>query len=529
MSIYHRVARTIMVAFAWACCVLLLAAVAQAGHYDVYILTGQSNSLGTTSLESGYAPGAHPADAETAFFWSNVSGVGSSDPNTIVLYGNSGGNITTLQVQQGNDVNPAFWGPEMGFARTLYDAGRRNVMILKITRGGGGNEYWLPNTGHMYNHIMEQLDLAFGRMAAGDSFDVKGLLYVQGESNGTAAAAAADTRLQLLIDGVQDHINTKYSGGAEQMRTFIGEIAASQSNANRQLTTEKQKALAESDPDIFFVPTRDLPLKSDGIHFGRDAKLEIGARFARAVLGQPIVPDDPTTAVYSADEGGEEIPSPFAQGWTEVGAGPGVALEGVVIDDTRAWRVADDSTTSNPGYRQALSLTEIQELHEKGWIMSLKVQVVRGGGLAFWSLDAGADPGWGVGSGSMTGFLLERLADDSLDVTLWPTNWKMNLGPGSADDFHTLEIEGAPFSTAFKVFIDGAFVTSGTMKTNYMVSGYNNMASFLSGSTGDVGREIAWNRFELRAVPEPSCMLLLIMGGILFARRYNRREAVIAG
>ena len=83
----------------------------QADELDVYILTGQSNSIGTTVQEGeNFGPGTHPADTQTAFFWSNPSAIGSSNPNTIVLHGDSEGMITTLQMQQGNGVSPKFWG-----------------------------------------------------------------------------------------------------------------------------------------------------------------------------------------------------------------------------------------------------------------------------------------------------------------------------------------------------------------------------------------------------------------------------------
>ncbi|MDG2470035.1 MAG: hypothetical protein P8M80_12200 [Pirellulaceae bacterium] len=84
--------------------------------YDVYILTGQSNSLGTTaSSESMPSPGTNPADSTTSLFWSNVNASNNAYPP--VLYGDSGGAITTLQTQQGDGgSNPTFWGPEFGFA-----------------------------------------------------------------------------------------------------------------------------------------------------------------------------------------------------------------------------------------------------------------------------------------------------------------------------------------------------------------------------------------------------------------------------
>jgi hypothetical protein len=498
------------------CVLVVLASAARAGNLDVYILTGQSNALGTTAGETPFDPGSHPADAQTAFFWSNVSTSGSSDPNNIVLYGDSGGDISTLVMQQGLDANPAFWGTEFGLARTLYDAGHSDVMVIKVARGGGGNQYWLPGTGHMYNHIIDEVDAALtAAQLAGNTFDVKGLVYFQGESNGASEAALADVRLRGLIDGLQSHINATFPGTATAMKTVIGEIAASQSNGNRHLTTDLQKSLAASDAAITFVPTGDLPLKSDFLHFGRDEKLEIGRRLANAFLGLPLFSPDPWIARYTADlHSPEVVDRPTVQKWTELGGGAGVTFEGVVDAGTPAWRLSDGSSSSNPGYRHPLTAEDARQMRENGWAMSVEAEVVSGGGLAMWTLDANNDPGWGFGSGTMNGVLLNRVNTDQLEITVYPTNQTFNLGAGSADAFHTIELIAKAESSTFDFLIDGQLRTTGALSTNFMISGYENMASFLSGSTGGTGRDVLWNRFDLHAVPEPPTAVLLALGAI---------------
>ena len=97
--------------------ILAAAQVAAAPPVDVYILTGQSNSLGTTASETNYTPGTHPADSRVRFWWANVSGTPSWPAE---LIDNSGNGFKILQMQQGAYGSPYFWGPEFGFARTLY-------------------------------------------------------------------------------------------------------------------------------------------------------------------------------------------------------------------------------------------------------------------------------------------------------------------------------------------------------------------------------------------------------------------------
>lgn len=269
--------------------------------FNVYILTGQSNSLGTTNLETPFDPGTDPTDVQTDFFWSNVSSSNTVYPP--VVQGDSGGAISTLQVQEG-----PFWGPEFGMARTMFDAGQNDVLIIKASRGGGGNGFWDKtafdgnnNSGHMWGHLRDSVDAGLGVIGGGDTFEVKGLMYLQGESNNSAEAASADTRLSDLINNLKTHINSTYPNATDNMHTVVGEIAASRSNANRIQTTQLQNALAVGDPDITFVPTSDLPLKSDGIHFGRDAKLTIGDRFADVFIG---VSEQPNGVIGDVNQDG---------------------------------------------------------------------------------------------------------------------------------------------------------------------------------------------------------------------------------
>lgn len=270
-----------------------------AEDYSVYILTGQSNSLGTSGLEGGnpadYNPGSSDAYDATSFFWSNVNASNGAYPP--LLYGDSAGAITTLQVQQGDGgANPTFWGPEFGFAQTLADLGHQNVLIIKASRGGGGNGLWDrdtfdvdSNSGHMWGHVTDTVDAALAQLIGqGHTFSVNGLMYLQGESNSTSQAAIAGERLDRFTTNLQTHINSTYSGAADGMQLVVGEIAASQSNTNRQTTDAMQQQLAAGSDAYTYVGTRDLPLKSDNFHFGRDAKLEIGRRFGWAMLGVQV-------------------------------------------------------------------------------------------------------------------------------------------------------------------------------------------------------------------------------------------------
>lgn len=81
---------------------LLLAATSvHAAHLKLFVLTGQSNSLGTTDGDGAEpSPGPDPTDAAVHFYWHNLANAAKS-------LGDSGGVFTTLREQQGASTKAA--------------------------------------------------------------------------------------------------------------------------------------------------------------------------------------------------------------------------------------------------------------------------------------------------------------------------------------------------------------------------------------------------------------------------------------
>lgn len=244
----------------------------------MYVLTGQSNSLGTTAdaSETDTSAGAHPADEHVRFFWSNRStraGEGSA-----VLLGDSGGVFTSLQAQQGEGKNATFWGPEVAFAREVYDSGERDFVIVKASRGGGGNGFWSKDSrdDHMYDHVVGTVRAARNALALDAEVQVAALLYVQGESDSASEAASAGKRLLSLAKNLRRDLPN-----AKNMRVLVGGIAAD--GATRDRVREQQGEVADGDPRMVYFSTLDLREQLyDKLHFDKAAKLEIGRRFATA-------------------------------------------------------------------------------------------------------------------------------------------------------------------------------------------------------------------------------------------------------
>ena len=250
---------------------------------QLFLLTGQSNSLGTTEDpdEKDITPGMDPSDASIPFFWSNRSTRAGDGP--AMLYGNSGGKIVTLRAQQGEGPDPMFWGPEMGFGRSLAAAGRTDFMIVKASRGGGGTGYWLKGNGddHMYRHVVDTALEAVKQLPTGTEFDFVGLLYLQGESDHGAEAAVAGERLLTLAENLRKDLPN-----ATALKVLVSGIVPS--GKNQDIVRAQQSALPALDPRVRYLDNMEWkPRRYDGAHYVKSAKLELGRRLAKMWLGWP--------------------------------------------------------------------------------------------------------------------------------------------------------------------------------------------------------------------------------------------------
>lgn len=286
-------------------------------HLKVFVLTGQSNSLGTLGATDATmlrdAPGSHPVEQNMAvpFFWDNTT---DGTPAGDALLGDSGGVWVDLGPQTGGAYanNDDHWGPEIGFSRMLWNAGYRDFGVVKASRGGGGNAYWMKGAAddHMYVQVTNAVNAAMATLPAGyDTYEIVGLLYIQGESNDATEAAVADTRFAgLLMNLETDLMNSTNLAGV------FGEIGGG-STTYRDQTRTLQKALAVSRGDIGYASSVGTVQQADGLHYTADSQLLLGERMAAEMIGTGALGIEPMPA------------------WTNL----------------HAWYVADNATQPSPG------------------------------------------------------------------------------------------------------------------------------------------------------------------------------------
>ncbi|MSU59008.1 MAG: hypothetical protein EXS35_12725 [Pedosphaera sp.] len=291
--------RNRFVAFFALLCLLLAVSSASAKTLRLFILTGQSNSLGTPTTNTEAIMvlprvGSQSSEQFTnvPFFYDNTA---DGTPAGDVGLGDSGGGWTNVCLQKGGyfTYSADHWGPEVGFARLLWDAGYRDFGIVKASRGGGGNSFWNKTNAdhHMYDKVVSTVSNAVLALPPGyTNHQIVGLLYLQGESNGTTEANEADIRFSMLMTNLQTQL-TNASG----MKAVFGQIA-SDGSGNRLTTTQKQLALAAARADIGFAQSTGLTVHNVdwiSVHYDADSLIIIGERMASEAMTLGVLPELP--------------------------------------------------------------------------------------------------------------------------------------------------------------------------------------------------------------------------------------------
>ncbi len=326
---------------------VLLAASVPAEHHRLFVLTGQSNSLGTTNGgEPDVSPGADAADARVRFFWHNVAGADPDDDGATNVQEFQSG-TDPLVADQGPDVTlPVFlltgggnargtpaattlhplppghhpaeqpggpwfhdgsgwttlaaaadgsFGPEIAFARLLWDAGWRAFGIVKSTTTGGGNSLWDKGgpDDSAYQNLAATATAAAASPPPGiDGIEFRALLCVQGEHNDAAEADAADTRFADLLENLRGDLPN-----AAAMHGILGEIAGA--GADRDTTRARHAALAAARPDVGLARATGLAVHNEdglAIHYDADGLFVLGARLAAEALAMAPAESRPLPA-----------------------------------------------------------------------------------------------------------------------------------------------------------------------------------------------------------------------------------------
>ncbi len=191
--------------------------------------------------------------------------------------------------QYGNFAQPnGGFGPEIGFARTLLaQSPNRKVAIVKAAFSGTNvSSDWTapskanPKGGPCFASMMEEVERAKAEAKReGMELRLRGFLWVQGESDANADAAAKYTdRLSAMVTVMRSHwkspklpvllaVNTRFLEGRNQ---FMSKIVESQKQVAKRVSPAK------------YVDTSKASI-ANPVHFDAAGTLEVGRLFAKAL------------------------------------------------------------------------------------------------------------------------------------------------------------------------------------------------------------------------------------------------------
>ncbi len=259
----------------------------------IYILTGQSNSQGAV-----YNNPASPEQLATydsdAIMWNGNFISYTANPPTVV----STTQWTDVQPQEPTYTNLCM-GPEYGFSYMMEKFADNGIIssvdqlgILKASLNGGGNKYWVKGSA-TYNTILNTAETALTKAIADGytNITIDGLLYLQGESDGSDASYAGERYLAFktnLSNDLKAWLATQGQDAQNAItinfedNTVLGQPSQASGDTNTQ-----QQSIAGTNTDkngIGYLYTSDLGgsmrASASTIHFGGSAQLVIGARYA---------------------------------------------------------------------------------------------------------------------------------------------------------------------------------------------------------------------------------------------------------
>ncbi len=310
-------------------CGLCCDAIGASSVNHVYILTGQSNSLGAVK--------GSPAGEEQLEHYKSTGKLwnGNMKRDTGECFESSPEWVPAApQLPEYN--GGLCMGPEYGFCsmmerRSWHNGKGGQVCVIKASLDGGGNSCWLPNSPG-YKSVLNTVKKALAALKG--KVQVHELLYLQGESDkGDEITEAPKRFLSLLSRLAKDSKQTALK------RAVVGQCATWSGREEQQAgktTAQLMEAMAGKNKNIGWVRTRDLPkiTKGDsmGVHYNGAAQLVIGARYAYAAA---LLEKLPLPGAVRNDDPAASLESPGA--WFKDGtAGKEGAKEELLIWDIAA-------------------------------------------------------------------------------------------------------------------------------------------------------------------------------------------------
>ena len=232
----------------------------QEGPPPVFVLAGQSN------MDGGGVVDDIPAELK--------------GPHSDVLFARFWG--TELKPLEPAKLGKSF-GPEVAFGAEMARALKRPVGLVKLSSGGTSIEqHWNPTTYDKEKHVGELykrlVDYVRGIQAKQKSVKVAGMIWMQGEADALYHSKTVEQyrdKLEALIDGCRKEF------GNESLFFVCGRVNPPGGKYTKQVREAQETAKRKN---YAFIDCDDLEKHEDKLHYNTKGQVELGRRFAKAML-----------------------------------------------------------------------------------------------------------------------------------------------------------------------------------------------------------------------------------------------------
>lgn len=162
---------------------------------DVFMIAGQSNAAYTFRAVPSEANPICPKGV-AYYFGDDVSPVTYDNWDGDAEYG--------IHDMVNADGTAHIGGLEQGFAATYYKLTGHKICIINTAVSGSKIIEWYPSTGYCYVWAQEVFTKAMSKISETYNPDVKGLIWLQGESNPTWQVQAYKNRFMTMFN-TMDH------------------------------------------------------------------------------------------------------------------------------------------------------------------------------------------------------------------------------------------------------------------------------------------------------------------------------------
>ena len=180
--------------------------------------------------------------------------------------------------------SPKF-GPEIGFATEMLRASQQQkIAIIKASEGGTNlRSDWQPGVaedpagqGPCYRNFVETIKLATDQLTKeGHTYEIRAMLWHQGESDSKAAPKIHQERLTNLIARVRSDCKIP------ELPVVLGQVF---DNGKRDKVRTAIQATAEAVDHVSLVTAEGLTTWDEGTHFDAASQITLGQRFAKQTM-----------------------------------------------------------------------------------------------------------------------------------------------------------------------------------------------------------------------------------------------------